>query len=710
MSAEISPLAVALEHARQGRPVFPVNPSSKRPFVADWPNAATVDEAALRHLWSRWPRAMAGMPTGEASGLFVVDMDRDDSAGVDGVSEFARLDASADTLTVATPRGGRHAYYRFDCARPVATSAGKIAPGVDIRGKGGYIVLAGSRRIDGASYTVEQDLEPAEAPEALYALLAPSAEAPRPTSDKLISAARSAAAPVSSVASYIDAACEGELMAVRNAPAGQRNDTLNRAAFALGQFVGAGALSEEMIAADLSAVADACGLPQREARATIASGLRAGKAEPRDLSAIGVPDPLNRVILGKAVVATSEVTRANDVADQGARGGLFRVTRFDEIGEEHHKEWLVADFLGAGEMTAIYGLPGSGKSVIVTDIAAHVAAGEPWFGRKVKQGAVLYIAAERGSVVKRRLAAWRKHHGQWGLPLLVVEGSFDFRGGPAHAEEIIRLAREEENAFGQPVVWIVIDTKAQVLGGGDPNSDQDVIAIVKSAADMQRAIGAHVTFIDHVPHTEPTRLKGSGALAGAIDGSFLVQQSGSGSHQIHLGSKRPNDGPDEFALRFTLESVEIGVKPDGSATTAPVVVPDEAAAHSSEIALGGRPFKLRLSAQRIKAAFGRLFDQERTTPAPDAPGVRPGTRAVTLADLRAEAETLGLTSDPEPPQHDTEGRKKWQGARRQAWKSGFEQLVEKGALRAEAGFVWDPTHGRSVSGSVISRVSERDLP
>ena len=42
---------------------------------------------------------------------------------------------------------------------------------------------------------------------------------------------------------------------------------------------------------------------------------------------------------------------------------------------------------------------------------AHVAAGLPWFGRRVSQGAVLYIAAERAALVERRMAALRLHHG-----------------------------------------------------------------------------------------------------------------------------------------------------------------------------------------------------------------------------------------------------------------------------------------------------------
>lgn len=81
---------------------------------------------------------------------------------------------------------------------------------------------------------------------------------------------------------------------------------------------------------------------------------------------------------------------------------------FADVEEHPRKDWLVRDFLGAGEMSAIYGMPGTAKSALAGDLGAHVAAGLPWFGRQVSQGAVLYIAAERAALVNRRMAAWRQ--------------------------------------------------------------------------------------------------------------------------------------------------------------------------------------------------------------------------------------------------------------------------------------------------------------
>ena len=84
-----------------------------------------------------------------------------------------------------------------------------------------------------------------------------------------------------------------------------------------------------------------------------------------------------------------------------------RFILFSEIDVNITKEWLVRGFLGADETSAFYGKPGDGKSVLAQDMAMHIAAGREWHGRKVKQGAVVYVALERKKLVERRAVAFR---------------------------------------------------------------------------------------------------------------------------------------------------------------------------------------------------------------------------------------------------------------------------------------------------------------
>lgn len=68
---------------------------------------------------------------------------------------------------------------------------------------------------------------------------------------------------------------------VSRAPDGRRNDTLNSAAYSLGQISGAGLLDDRVVVESLSAAAISAGLTSREALRTIESGLAAGMRSPR---------------------------------------------------------------------------------------------------------------------------------------------------------------------------------------------------------------------------------------------------------------------------------------------------------------------------------------------------------------------------------------------------------------------------------------------
>jgi hypothetical protein len=81
---------------------------------------------------------------------------------------------------------------------------------------------------------------------------------------------------------YARAALTAESERVAAAPVGTRNDTLNRAAFALGRLVGAGLLDQGDVVRELDAAARRRGLGRAEIRRTIRSGLTAGRRSPID--------------------------------------------------------------------------------------------------------------------------------------------------------------------------------------------------------------------------------------------------------------------------------------------------------------------------------------------------------------------------------------------------------------------------------------------
>jgi len=158
--------------------VFPLVPGTKVPYKdAGGHTAATNEPAVAATLFAGKTCCNTGVATGKPSGVFVVDCDQDPSTGKVGLENFQLLadkhGGLMPTRYVMTPRGGVHFYYKMPAdGRKVPCSVGKIAPAVDIRGDGGYVVSEGSI-VNGKSYVCENpEVEPAEAPDWLLDLVA----------------------------------------------------------------------------------------------------------------------------------------------------------------------------------------------------------------------------------------------------------------------------------------------------------------------------------------------------------------------------------------------------------------------------------------------------------------------------------------------------------------------------------------------------------
>ena len=187
----------ALDYARRGWPMFPCRPANKAPFFEGGFHVATTCEETIRKWWGYWPKAMIGVPMGSRSGVWAVDPDppkkpeEPDGCAIWAslVKEHGKLPA---THTEVTPRGGQHILFKWDPNRPVTNSPGALVKtNIDVRGEGGYIVVAPSVCIgDGTpknvagQYCVAEPLDFfhfAEAPDWLYELVLASPQ-PEPKS------------------------------------------------------------------------------------------------------------------------------------------------------------------------------------------------------------------------------------------------------------------------------------------------------------------------------------------------------------------------------------------------------------------------------------------------------------------------------------------------------------------------------------------------
>ncbi|MCA1654936.1 MAG: bifunctional DNA primase/polymerase [Pseudonocardiaceae bacterium] len=266
--------------AARGWPVFPLAPGSKRPAIRDWEHRATTDPDRITRCW-HGGRFGIGLATGPAR-LVVLDLDpAPDDAGPDGATGLAALTAARGvalpaTYTVATPRGGTHLYFTTPPGVRLRNTASTLAPRIDTRAEGGYVVAPGTILPNGG-YELTDDTDPPDLPAWLVQALtqrpaaAPSAPAQHAVGDR---------------GGYVAAAVTGETDNIRRAPRGRHNAVLCRAAYALGQLVGAGLLDPatartELVSAAGFLIGADCDCTHAEVTRVIDAGLHAGARNPR---------------------------------------------------------------------------------------------------------------------------------------------------------------------------------------------------------------------------------------------------------------------------------------------------------------------------------------------------------------------------------------------------------------------------------------------
>ena len=135
---------IAAELAGYGWHIFPCRPGGKEPATTHGVKDATNNLKQVADWWARTPAANIGIACGP-SRLVVIDLDMGDNKnGIKRWAELAENYAPAPTYTVATPSGGRHHYYQADHGPELHNSASKLAPGIDVRAAGGYVLAAWS--------------------------------------------------------------------------------------------------------------------------------------------------------------------------------------------------------------------------------------------------------------------------------------------------------------------------------------------------------------------------------------------------------------------------------------------------------------------------------------------------------------------------------------------------------------------------------------
>ena len=239
-------LARALSLLGLGLPCFPCG-IAKKPATPCGFKEATCDPDAARELWKRYPGPLVGVPTGEISGLDVLDVDP--RHGGDGwLAEHKHRLPS--TRVHRTRSGGLHLLFQHQ--HGMRCSVGKIAAGVDVRADGGYVIWWPA-----AGLPVISDMPVAAWP---AWLCAPLMSRPGSTIHRVTVPDQYALIRL--------------VRLVAGARAGERNDLTYWAACRAGEMVASGLLAPDVAAAVIAEAATRAGLPRVEAERTARNGVR----------------------------------------------------------------------------------------------------------------------------------------------------------------------------------------------------------------------------------------------------------------------------------------------------------------------------------------------------------------------------------------------------------------------------------------------------
>lgn len=256
----------------------------------------------------------------------------------------------------------------------------------------------------------------------------------------------------------------------------------------------------------------------------------------------------------------------------------FGVQRAELFAVERPRNWIIKNVLPRADLAVMFGASGSGKSFMALDLAAHIAQGKPWRGRKTAQGRVIYVVAEGARGFRKRLSAYGKHHNidLQSLPFGVIQGA------PSLLEQDDVMSLAESIVRWGSVDLIVIDTFAQCLAGGNENSAEDVSQALANCKRISELTGALVLLVHHSGKDRAKGARGWSGMRAAADAEIEISRS---NQTRTMQLTKSKDSEDNTKWHFELKVIPIGTDEDGDVIDSCVVIESEKIA-ASNVKLG----------------------------------------------------------------------------------------------------------------------------
>lgn len=567
-------LESALRYAELGYPVFPCAPGAKTPLTPNGFKGATTDAATIEAWWNAHPTANVAIAT---AGLLVVDVD----TLPDGSPNTWLADQPDKMLDLAiaplslTPRRGRHFCFRQPAGLAFKCTAGKLAPNVDTRADGGYI-LAPPSAVDGKPYRWLSESHLGDMPrEGLP-------EPPQWLLDLLDAAAAPKRAPTPKEdLKPLDSTKPGDDFCARAtwheilAPhgwlfGGERHGVQHwtRPGKDEGVSATAGHCKSES-GRDLFYVFTPNAPPLEAGKsyskfaayATLEHGGDFGAAASA-LAGKGYGREASNVVDG-----TSPTTErpANDSGN--ARSPIYRpiLTRLSDVQPEQVR-WLWPGRIALGKLTLLAGDPGLGKSFLSLDLAARVSLGVAWPDNRLicaPLGGVVLLNAEDalGDTVRPRLDAMAADVNRIIALEAILQGvdrlPVNLQRDLAAVEQAIEQAADCR--------LVVIDPISAYLGKVDSHNNADIRAMLHPLADLADRHKVAVVAVTHLNKGQGSalyRATGSLAFVAAARAAWLVAKDPDSPRRRLFLPVKNNLAGDTLGMAFQIGDGVLQWEPD----------------------------------------------------------------------------------------------------------------------------------------------------
>ncbi len=551
----------ALEYARQGFAVFPVQSPAdaerlraelakadldedergkrekkigeKKPFPGTrGVHEATTDEAKIKKRWTEWPEAnIAWCPAMSLGGTVVVDVDVDKGDG-NGSYNPEHLDAlklPRTDMAIRTPSGGLHLVYALKEGELLPPSQSTVGHKIDIRCKGSYGLLPGSKGPNGTEYTWKSRGDPAFRSDALVEAAGKARERDPKAEVWLIEP------------DLPENVAEAEQWAKTKARTGTCGVDGNQTLAATGAMMHGFGLSEDRaMTVLLEHWNPRCEPPwsEDELRRHGGSGWRSATNPPGNLTkAYRVASRGNVTQLFSKTAAetaeTAETAESADFVEDGVyRAGRLTLTFRRAFRPSPEPEWLIREVMPTNVVAMMTGESKSFKSFLALDMALSIANGggkgnSPRWGddRIVRSGPVIYIAGEGKRGLETRVKGWEIEHngGQPVNDFALVSPSVLLSEG---LKDWWPLLKQAEHEFSGPPLLIVLDTVSRAMVGVNDSAQENASLMIDMAQEMASKHEETSALMVHHLNKEGSSARGSGVFINEPEVRYEVERRG----------------------------------------------------------------------------------------------------------------------------------------------------------------------------------------